>query len=347
MTDKNRISVVIIGLNVEDSIGQCIASVLDADYPSKLLEIIYVDGGSMDRSVEIAGGFERVRVIELRDTHPTPGRGRNAGLHAARYDIVQFLDADTTVYPGWFKKALPCLEGTVAAVTGRVVERDPERNIFHVIGNMEWSISAGRKGLEFKEGPCPVFGGIVLVRKDAIIQAGTYDESLVAGEDPDLSYRVRKNGWSIYRVSSNMVDHDLNMNTLGQYLKRSLRSGHAYAEIGMRYMREKERFFLRQLVRICLGATLPAVCLVLFMLLGRIRLGAALAVMIAFRPFSKIFAFSSSSGSLKRAALYCAHLSFVVYPQFTGVLMYLMTCATGVPLTNKGFVYPEKGQRAP
>lgn len=345
-TGKKHISVVIIGLNVEESIAACISSVLDADYPGRYIEIIYVDGGSMDRSVEVARRYKKVKVIELKDPHPTPGKGRNAGLGAARHGIIQFLDADTTVHPQWLQTALPYLHDTVAAVTGRIIERHPEKNIFHIIGNMEWSISAGSRGHEFLEGPCAVFGGIVLAFKDAIIQAGAYDESLVAGEDPDISYRVRKNGWTIYRIPSDMVDHDLNMNTFGQYWKRAFRSGHAYAEIGLRYRKEKEKFFMRQLIRICLGATVPAILFVLSILLRRMSLGAVLSLMIACRPFSKIFKFRASIGSLKKAALYCAHLSFVVYPQFIGVLRYLMTSVTGIPLTNKGYIHTKKRQPA-
>lgn len=345
--DVQHISIVIIGINVEKYIGECITSVLEADYPQGCLEIIYVDGGSSDRSIEIAKGFHGVRIIELKDPHPTPGKGRNAGIAAARHDIIQFLDADTILHPGWLRTACPYLNGAVAAVAGRIQEKYPRKNIFHIIGNMEWGISSGKKGHEFSQGPAKTFGGIVLARKDAIDGTGGYDEGLVAGEDPDLSYRVRKNGWTVYRITAEMVMHDLNMNTFRHYCKRAFRSGHAYAEVGLRYRREKEKFFLSQLIRICIGATLPAAMILLGILCRRTATGLFLATALSCRPFRKIRHFISPSQGISIAALYCGHLSFAVYPQFFGVLRYLATCITGIPLRNKGYAGKDQTDHCP
>ena len=332
------ISVVIIGINVERYLGDCINSVLHGDYPERLLEIIYVDGGSYDRSVETARGFNDVRVIELKDPHPTPGKGRNAGIAAAGHEIIQFLDADTVLNPSWLRTAGPFLlkEG-VAAVAGQIREKFPHKNLFHTIADMEWGISAGKDGHVFAEGHTKTFGGIVLIRKEAVIAAGCYDTKLVAGEDPDLSYRVRKQGWTIYRIPVNMVMHDINMSTFAQYLKRASRSGHAYAEIGLRYCREQEKYFLQQLLRICLGTLVPAGIVLAGMVLRR-----ALAFMIAaaaliFRPLRKVRDFMAGSRSFFIALVYCVHLSLVVFPQFTGVLRYLYGRMTGRALQNKGY----------
>ncbi len=345
--DLPAISVVIIGINVEQYIGDCISSVLHADYPQENLEIIYVDGGSNDRSIEIAKKFRSIRTIELMDPHPTPGKGRNAGIAQASHAIVQFLDADTVLHPGWLRTALPYLDGAVAAVAGRIQEKYPGKNIYHTIGNMEWGISAGKQGHLFTEGPSRTFGGIVLARKDAILSAGGYDESLVAGEDPDLSYRVRRQGQTIYRITADMVVHDLNMNSFRHYCRRAYRSGHAYAEIGLRYRKEKEKFFLRQLLRICLGATVPFALICSGVLLKRSCFAVLIAAALACRPFRKINDFAAPPLGIRVAFLYCAHLSFVVYPQFFGVLRYLATCITGRALQNKGFVpFAKKDKKA-
>jgi glycosyltransferase involved in cell wall biosynthesis len=331
------ISVVIIGINVENYIGECISSVLHADYPQASLEIIYVDGGSNDSSIGIAKTFPGVRIIELQDSHPTPGKGRNAGITRADHSFIQLLDADTILHPGWLRTALPYLKSDVAAVAGRIQEKHPGKNLYHVIGNMEWGISAGKEGHIFAEGPSATFGGIVLARKDAIMEVNGYDESLIAGEDPDLSYRVRRQGWTIYRITADMVVHDLNMNTFRHYCKRAFRSGHAYAEIGLRYRKEKEKFFLRQLLRICLGATVPAAVIFFGLLMKRWGFALFFATAIAFRPFRKINHFAVPPLGIRGAILYCSHLSFVVYPQFFGVLRYFATSITGMPLQNKGY----------
>ena len=62
-TTLTEIGVVIIGVNVERYLAQCIRSVRSADYPRELLKIVYVDGGSRDASARIAREIEGVQVI--------------------------------------------------------------------------------------------------------------------------------------------------------------------------------------------------------------------------------------------------------------------------------------------
>ena len=66
-----KIGVVIIGINVEKYLADCIRSVRSADYPQALVEIVYVDGGSRDSSPAIARAIDGVTVIELNDRMPT------------------------------------------------------------------------------------------------------------------------------------------------------------------------------------------------------------------------------------------------------------------------------------
>jgi cellulose synthase/poly-beta-1,6-N-acetylglucosamine synthase-like glycosyltransferase len=277
-----------------------------------------------------------VRVLELRDEHPTPGRGRNAGMAAATRSTIQFLDGDTVLDPAWLKTALPRLEGRVGAVVGRLQEKHPRKNAFHAIADLEWNISAGMTGNRPFEGPAQVFGGIVLARKEAFLQAGGYDGGLVAGEDPDLSFRVRTKGWTILKVDADMAAHDLDITSLGQYLRRACRSGYAMAQIGLRYAGHREHFYLDRLARAVLGALVPPAVLALGVAVGRGALGAAAAAAIAFRSFRKITSFTGPRAGLSTAALYCLHLSFVPWPQLAGVLRYLLGRAAGLPLRNRG-----------
>ncbi len=328
--DYPEIGVVVIGINVERYISDCIASVLNAEYPPGKVKVVYVDGGSNDRSVELAKSFPSVRVVELRDPSPTPGRGRNAGCRAVASPLVQFMDADTTLHPRWFLDALPHLENEkVAAVCGRRRERYPDRNFYHAIGNMEWN---------HEQGPCRYFGGEALVRRDVLERCGGYDDNLVAGEDPDASYRIRQEGWTILRIDADMTIHDLNMTRFRQYLKRAFRTGHAYAEIGLRYAGRKEKLWIRELARICVGACAPLVSIGAGLVSGHVLPGFLLALLLFIRPAWKTFRFAKEFGlSLPKAIWYSLHLSFVIYPQFAGALRYLYTLLAGTPLRNKGY----------
>ncbi len=332
------VSVVVIGLNVEKYIKDCIESVLSAEYPHELLEIIYVDGGSNDASVSLAESFKDVKIIELRDPHPTAGKGRNAGYRAACHNLIQFLDADTIMEPIWLKTAVQYMRDKTGAVIGRVIEKYPEKNRYHLINNIEWNISAGKDGYRCSEGPCMTFGGIVLMRKEALKKVNGYDESLVAGEDPDLSYRIRQEGWVIYRINMDMVHHDINMNTFRQYFKRAFRSGHAYAEIALRYITRKEKYFARQFFRIVLCASLPVLIFLTGLIINRGLTGLIIALLLIFRPLIKIMLLKNEYNlNMSRAILYGLHLSFAVYPQFLGVLRYMFSRVFGFRLQNRGY----------
>ena len=329
MTDAlNKIAVVIIGVNSAAYVQACIKSVRTAEYPQELLEIIYVDGGSRDTSPELARACTGVNVIELRDRHPTPGRGRNAGWHVTDADFVQFLDADTLIDPWWFITALGHFTATVGAVCGRRRERFPDKNIFHKITDAEW---------RYEYGPCRYFGGDVLVRLEALKKTDGFDENLIAGEDPELSYRIRHAGWQILRIDEPMTLHDINMSSLRQYCRRAYRSGYAYAEIGLRLIRRPEKMWLRELARINCRACLPPAVIVLSLLAGQPVAGILLAALVLLLPFSRLQAFRQIfSMTLAEALFYGAHAAFVVYPQFFGVLRYGAALLFNKPLLNKG-----------
>ncbi len=97
MAIKPLVSVLIPSFNAERWIGLAIHSVLTQDYPS--IEVIVVDDGSLDRTVEIARRFEgrTVKVI----TQPNGGApvARNTALAHAQGDYIQWLDADDMLGP--------------------------------------------------------------------------------------------------------------------------------------------------------------------------------------------------------------------------------------------------------
>lgn len=322
-----NIDVVIIGINVRHYLADCIASVRAADYPQELLTITFVDGGSSDGSAAI-GREAGIRVIELNDPHPTPGRGRNAGLFAAAAPFVQFLDADTILDRAWFKAALPHFSETTVAVCGKRSERFPDKNNYHVIASVEW---------HYEQGPCRYFGGDFLARREPLVAEGGFDDLLIAGEEPDFSARLRRRGWVIWRIADAMTLHDLNMTCFRQYWKRAFRSGHAYAEVGLRHLGTPEKLWARELARIIATALLPLVAIAAGAAVRHPGAGLVLALAVALKPLAR------TPSVMRRyrlpfttALLYTLHAAFVVWPQFAGILRYILTAAGGAPLLNRG-----------
>jgi len=86
-----NVSVIIPNYNREMFIGETIGNLLHQTEPPE--EIIVVDDGSTDRSVEIVRSFGD-KVILIQQPNQGPGGARNAGLERARCDYIQFQDSD-------------------------------------------------------------------------------------------------------------------------------------------------------------------------------------------------------------------------------------------------------------
>ncbi len=97
MNDEHlpAISVVIPTLNSARYLGECLESIVEQDFPRELLEIIVVDGGSRDATLEIAElhGVDRILHNELA----TGEAGKAQGLHHATRDLVLMVDSDNVL----------------------------------------------------------------------------------------------------------------------------------------------------------------------------------------------------------------------------------------------------------
>ncbi len=185
-------------------------------------------------------------MIALDASRSTAARGRNAGWRATASDFVLFLDGDTVLDPNFPQRAMEALasDPTITAVWGHRRELHPERSLYNRVLDLDWVV---------KPGFTDYCGGDVLLRRQALVEVGGYDESLIAGEEPELCRRLRMKGARILHIDAPMTGHDLDITRFSQYWRRAVRAGHAYAEVSRRYRhseapiwrRESRRNFVR------------------------------------------------------------------------------------------------------
>ena len=229
------VSVVIIGRNEGERLGKCIASVRAVQGVDGEIELIYVDSGSTDTSVRLATEAG-AQVLTINSPTPTAALGRNAGWKAACAEFVLFLDGDTILHPGFLRRALDAMaaDPTIAAVWGHRREIHCDRSIYNRVLDLDWTYAPGI--VEF----C---GGDVLMRRTALLLVDGYDGALIAGEEPELCRRLRSQGYTILHIDAPMTGHDLDMFHFGQYWRRALRAGHAYAEVSRRFRNTPDPFW--------------------------------------------------------------------------------------------------------
>lgn len=256
--------VIVIGRNEGVRLRQCIDSVL-GQVPAS--HVVYVDSGSSDGSADMARALGvTVHSLDVRQPF-TAARARNAGVSclSASADAVaciQFVDGDCEVAPGWIAVAGAFLTShpRVAAVCGRRRERHPERSVYNLLCDLEWDTPIGET---------KACGGDVLMRASAIHAVGGYRDELIAGEEPELCVRLRAAGWKIWRLDAEMTLHDAAMTRVGQWWKRCMRAGFAYAEGVRLHGAPPERHWVRETRRALVwGLAIPLGLITASMTLG-------------------------------------------------------------------------------
>lgn len=320
------ISCVIIGLDCEKTITNCILSIMKAPN-ANVEETIYVDSGSRDKSVAVIKSIVGVRIIELNLKQPTPGKARNAGWHAAKGEWVHFFDGDVVLDENWIVEAIKHIDKNVGAIYGLTKEQFPGRNWFHFVADLEWTPPEAR---------AKFFGGDVLIKRSILEETEGYDEHLVAGEEPELSVRIRNRGWKILGVNAPMCRHDMNMTRVGQYVSRGIRSGYGYAEAGLKMLKFREASWAFKAVKIALKATM-VLFLISAAIISKFHIYWIMALITIFFPFVKVGFFKRKFDiGFKEAFVYAFHCSIVLWLQFFGILKYflikLKRAITRIPL---------------
>jgi protein involved in polysaccharide export with SLBB domain/GT2 family glycosyltransferase len=337
------IDIVVIGLNCERTLADCLRSALASDYRRGRIRVFYVDSGSNDGSVAAARAFPEVTVLSLEGRPPSPGAARNLGWRAGTAPYVQFLDSDTVMDAEWPALAVESLTVGIGAVRGWRQERYPERSVYNWIGDQEWNA---------RPGDCDTFGGDAMLRREVLEQTGGYDEELVGGEDPELSERVRRGGWRVVQVPAPMTVHDLAMHRFGQYWKRAYRTGYGYAAVLDR-RDGGSGFWNREVVRIALrGGVAPFGALA--GLLGGLAGWApglvvlTLALAAWFHPvlFRRDWFRKEMGLTAREAWIYGLHCSVVVLPEFFGLARFVVGKLADRPLRNSAPALPAAAQAA-
>ncbi len=175
----------------EGLLAACLESLAAQDYP-KIVEVVVADGGSTDRTAELAASYPKVVVVD------NPRRSRPAGLNVAlRHatgEIVVRVDARTRLAADYVSRCVEALERSGAAIVGGPMAYEattPGQRAFAAA--MSSRLGAGPA--EFRRpGGEPRFVDTVYLgafRKEVIDELGGYDEWSGGNEDAELAYRAQ------------------------------------------------------------------------------------------------------------------------------------------------------------
>jgi len=216
MTQPFFVSIIIPVLNAQQYIGPCLEALRAQDYPKDRFEIIVLDNGSSDNTVDI---IKRHPVKLLIKTQCNISTLRNWGVSQARGDIFAFIDADCIAPKDWLLQACRLLQLDHVGATGcwySLPETTPwvERT---------WDLVTRVR--REKIGPIDwVPSGDLIISKKVFEQIQGFDEYLITSEDVDICQRIIKTGRVVYSHPKAAVKHLGNPKTLKQlFLKEKWR----------------------------------------------------------------------------------------------------------------------------
>lgn len=186
-----KVSVVIPAYNEEKYLGATLESIQQLD--RKPDEVIIIDGGSTDNTVEVA---KRYGAIPITVPHRGIGFARQKGLEAASGDIVAFTDADTIVPHFWLTKIIESLSrpGVVGVYSEFSVPNGwlPYRLFTNVFQPIYIPI-LHFLGVSLAPGQNTAFW------KQKALEAGGYPTDFKIAEDLEMARRLKKVGKLVYR----------------------------------------------------------------------------------------------------------------------------------------------------
>jgi len=193
--DQPLVSVIVPTFNSADYLYRTLQTVLNQTWEN--WEILVVDGGSGDRSAEIAEEFLienslQGRVIRTEDLGGA--YSRNTGVAHANGEFLAFLDADDLWFPDKLDRQVGALRSDPSALgcttdflfqRGSRTFRNPQPFL--------WSMRHVMKWLEMETyGPC--LNSTLFVRRAVLLDLGCYDSDLWYAEDLDLGVRLSRTG---------------------------------------------------------------------------------------------------------------------------------------------------------
>jgi glycosyltransferase involved in cell wall biosynthesis len=232
MTPPPQVTVVIPVYNRRAEVEECLRSVTAQRLSAgAAFEVVCVDNGSTDGT---RAALERwpVRVVDCAVRGVAAAR--NAGLRAARGDVVAMIDSDCVATDGWLERLIePFADRAVLAAGGRI-------EAYHVeCGPALWTASYQVLEQErFFRGEYlwpPFFATAnAAFRREVLERVGGFDETLKAGEDADAVWRLLDLGGRVAYCPQAMVRHR-HRETIAGFYAQSRIYGAACVDVFARY----------------------------------------------------------------------------------------------------------------
>jgi mycofactocin glycosyltransferase len=246
------VSIVIPVKDRADELQRCLMSLKKISYPLDRTQLIVVDDGSSDDSPRVARAFGAL-LVPSGGCGCGPAAARNVGSRIATGDILAFIDSDCTASEDWLNELIPSFSNpAVAAVGGQVDGMCDESAVDRYEAVMS-SLSLGKRERSGSSGDDTFYlpSCNLLVRRQAFLHAGGFNDEMHVGEDVDLTWRLRDKGCTIRYLPAGRIHHE-HRSTIRSFMSRRFDYGTSEGMLQLIHPHRRKRMVIPSLLAVLL-----------------------------------------------------------------------------------------------
>lgn len=284
---KKMLSVICPIYNEEKYISACIESIIHQDYPKDNLEVIFVDGMSVDRTRDLVKQYSKQHpyIFLINNPDRIVPIAMNLGIKASKGDVVIRLDAHAKYPTNYFSvltKALEELDADNVGVVCRtdVLNKTPKTLAIREVLSNKFGVgnSTFRTGInQTQEVDTVPFG---CWKREVFQKYGLYDTRLVRNQDIELNKRIKRGGGHIYIIPDSYCTY-MARETFKALSKNNFNNG-KWNILTVYYTKQLNSLSLRHFIPLIfvLSLILPTLCALAYPLVGYVAFVSLVSYML-------------------------------------------------------------------
>jgi glycosyltransferase involved in cell wall biosynthesis len=219
------VSVVVPAFNAQETIGDCLDSLLAQTYAEQAFELIVVDNDSTDATGDVLRAYEgEIRILHER--RRGAAAARNTGIAHARGEVVAFTDADCTADRDWLRNIVePLFDRSIGIVGGEILAADP----CNAVERFAVQVHDNRKSIEVFRPPYVITMNCCAPRA-VLERLNSFDVRFRRAQDVELSYRAVQAGYRLVFRPAAIVYHR-HPSTLRGLFRKGFQHGFASVQV--------------------------------------------------------------------------------------------------------------------
>jgi mycofactocin system glycosyltransferase len=198
-------------------------------------------------------------VVPSGGTGRGPAAARNVGARAAQEDIIAFIDSDCTASPEWLMELMPAFADPKTVAVGGLVDGMCTKSAVDRYEAVMSSLSLGARERSASSGDDTFYlpSCNLLVRRGIFLHVGGFNDEMHVGEDVDLTWRLRDNGWTITYLPVGRVYHE-HRSTIRSFMSRRFDYGTSEGMLQRIHPQRRKQMVIPPLLALLLALCLSA-----------------------------------------------------------------------------------------